>query len=65
MSLTEISSSATHPPVLSFFLVGHPSLQPEDFVKPTVLEHNHEDYMFLGCIRFIDEVSLYFILLFI
>jgi len=38
-------------------LIGHPSLQPEDFVKPTVSERHHEDYMFLGCIKFIDEMK--------
>lgn len=38
-------------------LVGHPRIQPKSFVKPDIFEHFAKDYMFLGCIKFINQVK--------
>ena len=40
----------------TIFPVDHPSLEPKDFVKSSVVESDHLDYMFFGCIKFINEV---------
>lgn len=39
-------------------LSGHPRIQPKSFVKPDIYEHFAKDYMFLGCIKYINEVWL-------
>nr|XP_058958551.1 serine/threonine-protein phosphatase 2A activator-like [Pocillopora verrucosa] len=38
-------------------LIDHPSLEPKDFVKSSVVESHHLDYMFFGCIKFINEMK--------
>ncbi|XP_022783824.1 serine/threonine-protein phosphatase 2A activator-like [Stylophora pistillata] len=37
--------------------IDHPSLEPKDFVKSSIVESHHLDYMFLGCIKFINEMK--------
>ncbi|XP_052221224.1 serine/threonine-protein phosphatase 2A activator-like isoform X2 [Dreissena polymorpha] len=38
-------------------LVGHPRIQPKSFIKPEIYEHFAKDYMFLSCIKYINEVK--------
>ncbi|XP_056137995.1 serine/threonine-protein phosphatase 2A activator [Lampris incognitus] len=38
-------------------LVDHPTLEPRHFVDEKVVNEHHQDYMFLECIRFINEMK--------
>ncbi|XP_071111601.1 serine/threonine-protein phosphatase 2A activator-like [Haliotis cracherodii] len=38
-------------------LLGHPRIQPKSFPKPEISEHFYKDFMFLGCIKYINEVK--------
>lgn len=38
------------------FVPDHPTLEPKHFVDEKVVNENHHDYMFLECIKFINEV---------
>uniref|UniRef100_A0A8C4X8Y1 Serine/threonine-protein phosphatase 2A activator n=1 Tax=Erpetoichthys calabaricus TaxID=27687 RepID=A0A8C4X8Y1_ERPCA len=38
-------------------LVDHPTLEPRHFVDEKSVNENHSDYMFLDCIRFINEMK--------
>ncbi|XP_067662659.1 serine/threonine-protein phosphatase 2A activator-like isoform X2 [Haliotis asinina] len=38
-------------------LLGHPRIQPKSFPKPEISEHFSKDFMFLGCIKYINEVK--------
>jgi len=38
-------------------LINHPKLEPCSFLQPAVVEGLHEDYMFLACIKYINEVK--------
>lgn len=37
--------------------VGNPQISPEQFVNPEIVAQYHKDYMFLECIKFINEVK--------
>ncbi|XP_029503358.1 serine/threonine-protein phosphatase 2A activator [Oncorhynchus nerka] len=37
--------------------VDHPTLEPKHFVDEKVVNENHHDYMFLECIKFINEMK--------
>uniref|UniRef100_A0A6Q2XCV2 Serine/threonine-protein phosphatase 2A activator n=1 Tax=Esox lucius TaxID=8010 RepID=A0A6Q2XCV2_ESOLU len=37
--------------------IDHPTLEPRHFVDEKVVNENHKDYMFLECIKFINEHS--------
>lgn len=37
--------------------VDHPTLEPRHFIEERVIEDNHQDYMFLECIKFIKEMK--------
>lgn len=39
------------------FLLDHPTLEPRHFIDEKVVNDNHHDYMFLECIKFINEVK--------
>lgn len=41
-----------------FLLSDHPTLEPRHFVDEKVVNEHHKDYMFLECIKFINEVSM-------
>ncbi|KAL3872470.1 hypothetical protein ACJMK2_040394 [Sinanodonta woodiana] len=38
-------------------LIDHHRIQPKSFVRPDIFEHFATDYMFLGCIKFINSVK--------
>ncbi|XP_048775727.2 serine/threonine-protein phosphatase 2A activator-like [Ostrea edulis] len=38
-------------------LIGHKRIFPKSFVNPDIYEHFAKDYMFLGCIKFINQVK--------
>ncbi|KAJ3605171.1 hypothetical protein NHX12_027221 [Muraenolepis orangiensis] len=38
-------------------LVGHPTLEPRHFVEEKVVNEHYPDYMFLECIKFINEMK--------
>ncbi|XP_041370334.1 serine/threonine-protein phosphatase 2A activator-like isoform X2 [Gigantopelta aegis] len=38
-------------------LINHPRIFPKSFVKPEIYEHFSKDYMFLSCIKYINEVK--------
>lgn len=38
-------------------LIGHPNLDPQHFTCQKIIEQNHPDYMFLGCIDFINQMK--------
>ncbi|KAK6196227.1 hypothetical protein SNE40_001492 [Patella caerulea] len=38
-------------------LIDHPRIKPKSFVNPEIYEHFWKDYMFLGCIKYINEVK--------
>ncbi|KAL4219012.1 Serine/threonine-protein phosphatase 2A activator [Mactra antiquata] len=38
-------------------LIGHPRLHPKSFIKPDIYETFAKDYMFLGCIKYINQVK--------
>ena len=38
-------------------LIAHPSISPGDFVNQEIVAKHHENYMFLGCIKFINDVK--------
>ncbi|WAR31383.1 PTPA-like protein [Mya arenaria] len=38
-------------------LISHPRIQPKSFVKPEIYEHFAKDYVFLSCIKYINEVK--------
>lgn len=38
-------------------LIGHTSLEPQHFTCEKNVEEHHNKYMFLGCIRFINQVN--------
>uniref|UniRef100_A0A4W3IVV2 Serine/threonine-protein phosphatase 2A activator n=1 Tax=Callorhinchus milii TaxID=7868 RepID=A0A4W3IVV2_CALMI len=38
-------------------LVDHPHLEPRHFVDEKVVNEHHKDYMFLECVRFINEMK--------
>ncbi|XP_046398939.1 serine/threonine-protein phosphatase 2A activator-like isoform X2 [Ischnura elegans] len=38
-------------------LVAHPLLEPRSFIQEDIIENNHKDYMFLSCIKFIQQVK--------
>ena len=61
MSPAEIFYTACIVLMYIFCLLGHPRIQPKSFVKPDIFEHFAKDYMFLGCIKFINQVrNVYF-----
>lgn len=35
----------------------HPTLEPRHFIDERVVNEHHQDYMFLECIKFINEVE--------
>lgn len=35
----------------------HPTLEPRHFIDERVMNEHHQDYMFLDCIKFINEVG--------
>uniref|UniRef100_A0A8C6T805 Serine/threonine-protein phosphatase 2A activator n=1 Tax=Neogobius melanostomus TaxID=47308 RepID=A0A8C6T805_9GOBI len=37
--------------------VDHPTLEPRHFIDEKVINDNHQDYMFLECIKFINEMK--------
>ncbi|XP_078381333.1 serine/threonine-protein phosphatase 2A activator-like [Oculina patagonica] len=38
-------------------LIGHPNIEPKDFVRPNIAEHHYQDYMFFDCIKFINKMK--------
>nr|XP_022323585.1 serine/threonine-protein phosphatase 2A activator-like isoform X1 [Crassostrea virginica] len=38
-------------------LIGHKRIFPKSFVNPDIYEHFAKDYMFLGCIKYINQVK--------
>ncbi|XP_053380412.1 serine/threonine-protein phosphatase 2A activator-like isoform X1 [Mercenaria mercenaria] len=38
-------------------LIGHPRIFPKSSVKPEIYEHFSKDYMFLSCIKYINQVK--------
>lgn len=38
-------------------LIGHKRILPKSFVNPDIYEHFAKDYMFLGCIKYINQVK--------
>lgn len=44
---------------------GHPKVFPKDFVDPEVSHFHKDDYMFMGCIEYINEVRRLWVHLFI
>lgn len=38
-------------------LIGHPRLEPQHFTCEKNAEEHHQNYMFLGCIRFINQMK--------
>ncbi|XP_041825151.1 serine/threonine-protein phosphatase 2A activator [Melanotaenia boesemani] len=38
-------------------LVDHPTLEPRHFIEDRVVNEQHQDYMFLDCIKFINEMK--------
>ncbi len=38
--------------------VDHPTLEPRHFVEEKIVNEYHQDYMFLECIKFINEVCV-------
>uniref|UniRef100_A0A3B3QT01 Serine/threonine-protein phosphatase 2A activator n=1 Tax=Paramormyrops kingsleyae TaxID=1676925 RepID=A0A3B3QT01_9TELE len=38
-------------------LVDHPTLEPRHFVEEKMVNEHHQDYMFLECIKFINEMK--------
>ncbi|KAF5909750.1 serine/threonine-protein phosphatase 2A activator, partial [Clarias magur] len=38
-------------------LIDHPTLEPRHFVEEKVVNEHHQDYMFLECIKFINEMK--------
>ncbi|XP_022201830.1 serine/threonine-protein phosphatase 2A activator isoform X1 [Nilaparvata lugens] len=38
-------------------LIDHPRIEPRSFVQPDIVESFYKDYMFLGCIKFINQVK--------
>ncbi|KAL5011510.1 hypothetical protein ScPMuIL_010061 [Solemya velum] len=38
-------------------LIDHPRILPKSFVKPDIFEHFSKDYMFLGCVNYINKVK--------
>ncbi|XP_028318411.1 serine/threonine-protein phosphatase 2A activator [Gouania willdenowi] len=37
--------------------VGHPTLEPRHFIEDRVVNEHHQDYIFLECIKFINEMK--------
>ena len=48
-------SSVYHPLCMSL-ITGHKRIFPKSFVNPDIYEHFAKDYMFLGCIKYINQV---------
>ena len=48
-------SSVCHPVCMSL-ITGHKRIFPKSFVNPDIYEHFAKDYMFLGCIKYINQV---------
>lgn len=46
-----------HVPLQLILLSDHPTLDPQQFVDEKVVNEHHQDYMFLDCIKFINEVG--------
>lgn len=46
----------------SSLLSDHPTLEPRHFIDERVVNEHHPDYMFLECIKFINEVGKLFTL---
>ena len=38
-------------------LIAHPTIAPRDFTEPRIVNENYESFMFLACIKFINEVK--------
>ena len=38
-------------------LIGHPSITPSSIHSQAVLDTNAEDYLYVGCIKFVKHVS--------
>lgn len=38
-------------------LIGHPKIEPPMFLQPEIVSTYYHDYMFLGCIRYINSVK--------
>ncbi|KAL0965111.1 hypothetical protein UPYG_G00276930 [Umbra pygmaea] len=38
-------------------LIDHPTMEPRHFVDEKVVNENHQDYMFLECIKFINQMK--------
>ena len=45
-------------PVSSLLFLDHPTLEPRHFIEDKVINEHYPDYMFLECIKFINEVRL-------
>lgn len=43
-------------PLCLTFVLDHPTLEPRHFVDEKVVNEHYPDYMFLECIKFINEV---------
>ena len=41
---------------LFLLFIGHKRILPKSFVKPEIVEGFAKEYMFLGCIKYINEV---------
>lgn len=41
-----------------FAPTDHPTLEPRHFIDEKVVNEHHQDYMFLDCIKFINEVGV-------
>lgn len=44
-------------PLFSPLPPEHPTLEPQHIVDEKVVNEHHQDYMFLDCIKFINEVG--------
>ncbi|XP_029639545.1 serine/threonine-protein phosphatase 2A activator [Octopus sinensis] len=38
-------------------LIGHPRILPKSFINPEIYEHFSQDYIFLACIKYINQVK--------
>lgn len=45
-------------PLFFLYWPGHQRILPKSFLKPDIYETFSKDYMFLGCIKYISEVSV-------
>lgn len=52
-----VTPGGEHVPLQLILLSDHPTLDPQQFVDEKVVNEHHQDYMFLDCIKFINEVG--------